>query len=66
LHLLPNAPNGATADAEFAGNLQDAFAGSQLRLDAFFKRGIDPRPTELLALRQSALKASKDALPDHC
>src|SRR5262249_46592436 len=46
-------------------NLQDAFAGAQLSLDALFKRGIDSRPTELLALCDRALKASVDTLPDH-
>jgi len=45
-HLLPHALNGAAADAEFAGNFQDAFASAQLRLDAFFDGGIDPRPAE--------------------
>jgi hypothetical protein len=55
-HLLPDALNGAAADAALAGNLQHAFAGAQLSLDALFKRGIDPRPTELLALRYGALR----------
>src|SRR5215469_4005042 len=64
-HLLPDALNGAAADATLAGNLQHAFAGAQLSLDALFKRGIDPGPTELLALRHGALEASVDALPDH-
>ena len=64
-HLLPDALNGAAADAALAGNRQHAFAGAQLSLDALFKRGIDPRPTELLALRYGALKASVDPLPDH-
>jgi hypothetical protein len=35
-----------------------------LSLDAPFKRGIDARPTELLALRDRALEASVDALTD--
>jgi hypothetical protein len=64
-HLLPDALNGATADATLAGNLQHAFAGAQLSLDALFERGIDPRPTELLALCHSPPKASVDTLPDH-
>src|SRR6516164_530149 len=64
-HLLLNALNGAAADAALAGNLQHAFAGAQLSLDALFERGIDPRPTELLALRHSALQPSMHTLPDH-
>ena len=64
-HLLLDALNGAAADAALAGNLQHAFAGAQLSLDALFKRGIDPRPTELLALRHGALEASMDTLADH-
>jgi hypothetical protein len=32
---------------------------------SIFKRDIDPRPTELLALRDRALEASMDTLPDH-
>jgi hypothetical protein len=39
-HLLPNTLNRAAADAKFAGNLQDGFGATQLRLEAFFKRGI--------------------------
>jgi hypothetical protein len=64
-HLLFNTLNGPTADATLAGNSQDAFADAQLSLDALFDGGIDPRPTELLALRYGALKASVHALPDH-
>jgi hypothetical protein len=45
---------GPAADAALAGNLQHVFAGEQLSLDALLKRGIDPRPTELLALRHGA------------
>jgi hypothetical protein len=62
---LPDALNGAAADAALAGNLQHAFAGAQLSLDALFERGTDPRPTELFALRDRALEASVDALVDH-
>jgi hypothetical protein len=51
----PNTLNGPAADAKFAGNLQDAFAATQLRLDAFFDGGIDPGPDQLLALRFGAL-----------
>jgi hypothetical protein len=47
--------------AELAGNFQDAFPGPQLRLDAFFDGGIDPRATELF---QAALEAS--ARPSFC
>src|SRR5271169_1963993 len=64
-HLLLNALNGPTADATLASNPQDAFAGAQLSLDALFDGGIDPRPTELLALRYGALKAGVNTLPDH-
>jgi hypothetical protein len=35
-HFLLDALNGAGADADLAGNLQDAFAATQMRLDAFF------------------------------
>jgi hypothetical protein len=55
-------PGGAAADAALAGYLQHAFADAQLSLDALFHSGIDPRPTELLALCHSALKASVHAL----
>jgi hypothetical protein len=40
---LLNALNRPAAAAALAGNLQHAFAGAQLSLDALFKRGIDPR-----------------------
>ena len=64
-YLLLNALDGPTADATLAGNFRDAFAETQLSLDALFKCGIDPRPTELLALCYGALKASMHPLPDH-
>jgi hypothetical protein len=35
------------ADAALARDLAHAFAATQMRLDALFKRGINPRPTEL-------------------
>jgi hypothetical protein len=35
-----------------------------MRLDTLFKRGIDPRPAELLALCDRALKTSVDALTE--
>ena len=57
--------NGPAAHATLAGDLQDAFAGAQLRLDALFNGSIDPRPAELLALRYGALKAGMNTLPDH-
>jgi hypothetical protein len=34
-HVLPHTLNGVCAKAEVAGNFQDAFAATQLRLDAF-------------------------------
>jgi len=64
-HLLLNALHCTSADAALPRDLAYAFAATQMSLDAFFKRGIDPRPTELLALRYGALKASIDALADH-
>src|SRR6516165_7100468 len=64
-HLLLNALYRASADAAFTRDLAYAFAATQMRLDALFKRGIDPRPAELRALCDRALKASVDALPDH-
>jgi hypothetical protein len=64
-HLLLNALNGPTADAALAGNLQHALASAQLSLNVLFDGGIDPRPTELLALRYGALKTSMNTLPDH-
>src|SRR5262249_55604683 len=53
-HLLPDALNGAAADAALARDLAYAFAATQMRLDALFHSGID-----------RALEASVDALPDH-
>jgi len=64
-HLLLNALHRTSADAALARDLPYAFAATQMRLDALFKRGIDPRPAELRALCDRALKASADALPDH-
>ena len=52
-HLLLDALNGAAADATLAGNLQHAFAGAQLSLDALFKRGIDPRLADQFKPAQS-------------
>jgi hypothetical protein len=40
-HFRPDALNGA--DADLARDLEDAFAATQLRLDALFDGGIDPR-----------------------
>src|SRR6516225_1871271 len=65
IHLLPNALHRSCADAALTRHLPYAFAATQMRLDALFKRGIDPRPTELRALCDRAFKASVDALPDH-
>jgi hypothetical protein len=58
-HFLLNALHRAGADATLAGNLQDAFTGAQLSLDALFDRGIDPRPAELacVPLPQVAMSA---------
>src|SRR6516164_5513517 len=64
-HLLLNALHRASADAALTRDLAHALAGAQLRLDALFKGSIDPRPTELLALRHGALEASMNTLPDH-
>src|SRR6516165_4215317 len=64
-HLLLNALHRAGADAALTRDLAYAFAATQMRLDVLFKRGIDPRPAELRALCDSALKASVDALLDH-
>jgi hypothetical protein len=64
-HLLLNALHRTSADATLARDLAYAFAATQMRLDAHFKRGIDPRPAELLALRDRALKTSVDPLTDH-
>src|SRR6516165_114027 len=49
-HLLLNALHRTSADTALARDLAYAFAATQMRLDALFKRGIDPRPAELLAL----------------
>src|SRR5215472_8518436 len=64
-HLLLNALHRTSADAALTRDLADAFAATQLRLDALFHSRIDPRPTELRALCDRALKAGVDALPDH-
>src|SRR6516164_1269583 len=64
-HLLLNALHRTSTDAALARDLAYAFAATQMRLDALFKRGIDPRPAELLALCDRALKTSVDALTDH-
>jgi hypothetical protein len=48
-HFLVDALHGAGADADLAGNFEDAFPGAQLSLDALFNGGADPRPTKRLA-----------------
>ena len=65
VHLIRNTLHGAIAYAALTRDLADAFAATQLRLDALFHSRIDPRPTELRALCDRAFKASLDALPDH-
>ena len=64
-HLLLDALHRTGADAALTRDLAYAFAATQMHLDALFKRGIDPRPAELLPLRDRALKASVHALADH-
>jgi two-component system, NtrC family, sensor kinase len=64
-HLACNALHGAGADANFAGNLDDAFAGAQLRLNALFDRCADPRAPERLAGLYGPLKPGIYALTDH-
>jgi hypothetical protein len=51
-HLLLNALHGTSADAALTRDLAYAFPATQMHLDALFERGINPRPTELLALRR--------------
>jgi hypothetical protein len=64
-HLPLKALHRTSADAALTRDLAYAFAATQMHLDALFKRGIDPRPAELLPLRDRALKASVHALADH-
>jgi hypothetical protein len=54
-HLLLDALNGAAADAALAST----FSMPLPVRDALFKRGIDPRPTELLALRYVGVSVAK-------
>jgi hypothetical protein len=63
-HLLLDALHRASADAAFTRDLAYTYAATQVRPDALFRRGIDPRPAELHALCDRALKASVDALPE--
>jgi hypothetical protein len=55
-HLPRSALHGASAGANFAGNLDNAFAGAQLRLNALFDRYADPRAPERLAGLYGPLK----------
>src|SRR5438477_5143093 len=64
-HLLLNALNGANADANLAGNFDDAVAGPQLILDALFNLLAYARATQRLAGFHGAFQASVDALADH-
>src|SRR5215469_11133003 len=64
-HLVLNALDGAGANANLAGNFEDALPGPQLSLDSFFQCWIDLWPPELFALLYGPLKASIDSLPDH-
>lgn len=42
VHLLRNSLHSAVTYADFAGNLEDALTGPQLRLDACFEGRTDP------------------------
>jgi hypothetical protein len=59
-HLLLNALHRTSADANLAGNFDDAVAGPQLILDALFDGCADPRPSERLARLDSPLEAGVD------
>jgi hypothetical protein len=54
-HLVPNALHGTSAHADFAGDSENTFPGSQLSLDAPFQGFAYPRPTERLSLLRPAL-----------
>jgi hypothetical protein len=60
-HFLLNALHRTSADATLPRDLAYAFAATQMRLDALFKRGIDPRPTEVLGCR-GALRRNAESL----
>src|SRR6516165_10790974 len=64
-HFLPDALDGAGANANLAGNFEDALPGPQLTLDSFFQGCADLWPPKLLALLHGPLKAGMDSLADH-
>src|SRR5215470_1372714 len=65
VHLIRNTLHGAVADANFAGDLDDAHTSAQTLLDALFNGRADPRPSERLASLDGALEAGVDTLTDH-
>jgi hypothetical protein len=62
-HLLLNALDGPTADATLPGNLQDALASAQLRLDARFSMAGLIRKCEHSLLPR--FDANKSGFPKH-
>jgi hypothetical protein len=60
-----NTLHSAGADANLAGNFEDALPRPQLILDSFFQGLGDLRPPELLTQFDGPLKAGIDSLPDH-
>ena len=57
--------HGASADADFARNLQDAAASLQMLPDALFQRFAYPRPTELRTGLYGPFQPGVYALTDH-
>jgi hypothetical protein len=62
-HLIRNTLHGAIAYANFAGDLDDAHAGPQTILDAFFKNCADP--VRASCPLDGPLEAGVDTLADH-
>src|SRR5262249_51696135 len=60
-----NTLHSAGADANLAGNFEDALPGPQLTLDSFFQCWADLWPPELFALLYGPLEAHMDSLADH-
>src|SRR5262245_28944265 len=60
-----NTLHSAGADANLAGNFEDALPGPQLTLDSFFQGWADPWPPELFVLLYGPLEARMDSLADH-
>jgi hypothetical protein len=60
-----NTLHSAGADANLAGNFEDALPGQQLALDSFFQCWADLWPPELFALLYGPLEARMDSLADH-